>query len=237
MKAVLFDWDGTLADTLGALFAANVAVMGAFGLPFDEVLYRRHFAPDWRLMYERLGVPSDRLDEANALWVEAYAGGRETALMPGVVAALERLERAGLRLGLVTAGHREIVEPQLRRLGVARFFDVAVFGTDTVEQKPDPRPLLAALAGLAAVDGRPVEPSETVYVGDTPEDMAMAVAAGVHAIGIPSRIGLPDDLQAAGAEAIVESVAAWVDATLPEPSAAADGFGRGAVAGARPAPG
>jgi beta-phosphoglucomutase-like phosphatase (HAD superfamily) len=50
MDAVVFDWDGTLVDTLGALFRANVAVLGAFGLPFDEALYRRHYSPDWREM-------------------------------------------------------------------------------------------------------------------------------------------------------------------------------------------
>ena len=45
MEALLFDWDGTLADSLGAIYAANVAVMDALGLPFDEGIYRRHFAP------------------------------------------------------------------------------------------------------------------------------------------------------------------------------------------------
>ncbi len=65
MDAILFDWDGTLADTLGAIYQANVEVMAALGLPFDPAIYRRHFAPDWRVMYERLGVPADRLEEAN----------------------------------------------------------------------------------------------------------------------------------------------------------------------------
>lgn len=227
MKAVLFDWDGTLADSLGALFAANVAVMAAFGLPFDEDLYRRHFAPDWRLMYERLGVPPERLDEANALWTEAYAGGRETDLLPGVLEGLDRLSAAGLRLGLVTAGHREIVEPQLERLDLAARFEVAVFGTDTVEQKPDPRPLRQALAAMAASDRGPIDPSDAVYVGDTAEDMAMAVAAGVHAVGIPSRIGSRDVLLEAGAETVVDSVGGWVDVFLggADASAAPDGAG------------
>jgi phosphoglycolate phosphatase-like HAD superfamily hydrolase len=217
VKAILFDWDGTLADTLPALFAANVAVMAAFGLPFDDDLYRRHFAPDWRLMYERLGVPSDRLDEANALWVQAYAGGRESVLLDGAATSLERLAQAGFRLGLVTAGHREIVEPQLARLGLTSRFEVAVFGTDTVEQKPDPGPLRAALAAMSSLDGGPVAPAEAVYVGDTAEDMAMAVAADVHAVGIPSRIGSREALLAAGAEIVVESVSAWVDGLLAGP--------------------
>ena len=73
MRAILFDWDGTLVDSLGAFQHANAAVMAAFGLPLDEAIYRRHYVPDWRLMYLRLGVPGDRLDEANELWHATFA--------------------------------------------------------------------------------------------------------------------------------------------------------------------
>ena len=57
MKAILFDWDGTLADTLGAIYQANVEVMAALGLPFDPAVYRRHFAPDWRRDVRAPGRP------------------------------------------------------------------------------------------------------------------------------------------------------------------------------------
>jgi len=77
VEAILFDWDGTLVDSLGAFHVANAAVMNAFGLPFDEVVYRRHYVPDWREMYVRLGVPGDRLEEANALWEATFAAGSD----------------------------------------------------------------------------------------------------------------------------------------------------------------
>jgi phosphoglycolate phosphatase-like HAD superfamily hydrolase len=214
MHAILFDWDGTLADSLGALFAANVAVMAAFGLPFDEARYRSHFSPDWRVMYERLGVPPERMDEANDLWTAAYEGGRRTRLLPGVRDALARLSAAGHRLGLVTAGDRGIVEPQLARLGVARYLEVAVFGTDLPAQKPDPAPLVRALDLLAADRDPAAAPDGAVYLGDTVEDVLMARAAGVRAVGIPSAIGTAAALGAAGADELVESVPAWVDRLL-----------------------
>src|SRR5205814_1817403 len=84
VDAILFDWDGTLVDTHEALFRANAEVMAALGLPFDEVLYRRHFAPDWRLMYRRLGVPDGRLVEANDRWLDAYERGLRSGLFVGV---------------------------------------------------------------------------------------------------------------------------------------------------------
>ena len=68
MEAILFDWDGTLADSLGAIYDANVEVMAALGLPFDRDLYRRHFAPGLAGDVRRLGVPPERLEEANTRW-------------------------------------------------------------------------------------------------------------------------------------------------------------------------
>src|SRR5580765_2543607 len=117
MRAILFDWDGTLVDSLGAFQHANAAVMAAFGLPWDEAIYRRHYVPDWRLMYLNLGVPPDRLDEANELWHTTFAGAEDVIAFEGVAGALARLDAAGCGLGIVTAGDRLIVEPQLAGTG------------------------------------------------------------------------------------------------------------------------
>ena len=208
--AILFDWDGTLADSIGRLYEANVAVMAAFGLPFDETIYLRHASPDWRLMYARLGVPADRIDEANERWLAAYHAGGTTELFDGARDALVRLDGAGYRLGLVTAGHREVVEPLLARHDLEGILEVVVYGTDLVEQKPHPAPLLHAIGRL---DG--VAPSDALYVGDTVEDMRMAAAAGVRSIGIPSLVGPAAALIAAGAAETSPSVAAWAAALLP----------------------
>ena len=77
MEAILFDWDGTLVDTLGAFHVANSTVMKAFDLPFDEAVYRRNYVPDWRQMYLRLGIPVERLEEANALWETTFGSNAD----------------------------------------------------------------------------------------------------------------------------------------------------------------
>jgi phosphoglycolate phosphatase len=210
MEAILFDWDGTLVDTLGALYRANVAVMAALDLPFDEVLYRRHFAPDWRLMYRRLGVPVERLEEANERWLAAYEHGLTSVLFPGVAEALDRLAATGLPLGLVTAGDRAIVQPQLERLGLAGRFAATVFADEASDHKPHPAPLRRALELLALAH----RPADTAYLGDVPDDMRMARAVGAHAVGVVSELGEADALRAAGALEIADSVEAWVDRFL-----------------------
>jgi HAD superfamily hydrolase (TIGR01509 family) len=206
MDAILFDWDGTLVDSLGPLYRANLAVMRAFGLPYDEATYRATYQPDWRRMYGRLGIADARLDEANELWHAAYADGAAGTLFPGTADALDRLAASGVRLGLVTAGERSVVTPQLHRLGLDARFDVAVFGDDHLVHKPDPAPLRAALAALGLAD----RPAATAYVGDYTDDMRMARAAGTRAIGIASMLADPHDLLAAGAHEVADSVVEWV---------------------------
>jgi phosphoglycolate phosphatase-like HAD superfamily hydrolase len=219
MEAILFDWDGTLVDSLGAFHAANSAVMAAFGLPFDVVAYRRNYVPDWREMYRRLGIPGDRLEEANTLWETAFAAsGDAVVAFPGAHRALERLRDAGAVLGIVTAGHRVVVEPQLDRTGLGGLLPVRVFGDDLPVHKPDPEPLRRALRFA----GHGHQPERSAYVGDAPTDMQMAVAVGARAIGIQSVLGDPDELRTAGASEVAPSVAVWVDRHL----AATPGGGR-----------
>jgi pyrophosphatase PpaX len=211
VEAILFDWDGTLVDSLGAFHAANAAVMAAFDLPFDVAAYRRNYVPDWREMYLRLGIPPHRIDEANTLWEAAFgADGEAVVAFPGVIDALARLRDAGAVLGIVTAGVRSVVEPQLARMGLDDLLPIRVFGDDLPVHKPDPEPLRRALR-LCGHDHRP---ELSAYVGDAPTDMQMAVAVGARAIGIESVLGDPDDLRAAGAVEVAPSVAVWVDRHL-----------------------
>ena len=211
MEAILFDWDGTLVDSLGAFHRANAVVMESFGLAFDIHAYRRHYTPDWREMYRRLGIPHDRLDEANGLWEATFADdGDAVVAFPGALDALERLRAAGAMLGIVTAGLREVVEPQLVQTGLGALLPIRVFGDDLPVHKPDPEPLRMALR--LAGDGH--RPETSIYVGDAPTDMLMAVVVGARAVGIESAVGDPDDLRAAGAVETAPSVAAWAERHL-----------------------
>jgi phosphoglycolate phosphatase len=217
LRGVLFDWDGTLADSHGSLFAANAVVMDAFRLPFDEDLYRRHYAADWRVMYERLGLRPEQVDAAARIWEQAYDGIATTQLFPGARESLERLDRLGLPLGVVTAGPSVIVGPQIERLRLDALLRTRVYGDDTIEQKPQPAPLRLALRRLGLEDG----PEAVAYLGDAPDDMRMAVALGVHGIGVPSRLTTREQLVEAGAEDVAGSVMEWASRALLEPATGA----------------
>jgi phosphoglycolate phosphatase-like HAD superfamily hydrolase len=109
-------------------------------------------------------------------------------------------------LGLVTAGHRQVVEPQLRATGLGALLDVQVFGDDLPVHKPDPLPLRTAIERL----GQAPSVEHVAYVGDAPDDMRMARSVGVRAVGVASIIGEPKELRAAGADVVVSTVSAWV---------------------------
>jgi HAD superfamily hydrolase (TIGR01509 family) len=210
VSAIVFDWDGTLVDTLPAILEANITVLREHGVPFDEARYRAAYAPDWRLMYRRLGVPEAAVEAAGARWLGLYREAGALRPFDGIEAALRRLVAAGHRLGIVTAGHRAVVEGQLELFGLADLFTAKVCGDDALAAKPDPEPLLRALEELDAVD----RPERAIYVGDAPDDMRMARTVGAMSVGIVGALASADDLRAAGAAQVQPSVVAWVDAFL-----------------------
>jgi pyrophosphatase PpaX len=208
MRTILFDWDGTIVDSIQALFETDGAICRQIGVPFDESIFRRAFSPNWRLMYRSLGIPEERVDEAVLVWASTFHADR-TRPFPGIEDALGRLVGAGFTLGIVTGGSRAEVEPQLARLSIDGLLTVRVYGHDTTAGKPDPQPLRLALerAGVS-------RPEEAVYAGDALDDMRMAAAVGVRGVGIVSMLATAEELIAAGAVESAASVAEWVDRFL-----------------------
>jgi len=191
LRAVLFDWDGTLVDSAEKSYRCYRRVFARFGIDYDHALFERTYAPDWYRTYEDLGLPRERWREADAHWLECYAG-EPSRLLPGAAEALEAFAASGLVQGLVSSGDPARVRGEIESLGVARYFATVVCGGETAGRKPHPEPLLLALGRIA------VGPEQAAYVGDSPEDVLMAKAAGAYAIGIPG--GFPNRQALAAAD-------------------------------------
>jgi phosphoglycolate phosphatase len=220
VKAILFDWDGTIVDSIRALYETDRAICRRIGVPFDETIFRRSFSPNWRLMYRSLGIPDGRAAEAVQVWEETFRA-EEMQPFRGVVNAIARLAEAGYRLGVVTGGSRPEIEPQLARLGLDEMLTVRVYGHDTPDGKPHPSPLQLALE-LAGAAGS----NEAIYIGDALDDVRMSAAAGVRGVGIVSVLATADELVAAGADETSGSVVEWVDSFLAGGGPAYSGSGR-----------
>ena len=71
--AVLFDWDGTLVDTIPMIYRANVVALREFGITMSRDWYRERYTPDWRRSYRELGIPEDKWNDIAARWAQVAA--------------------------------------------------------------------------------------------------------------------------------------------------------------------
>lgn len=176
LAGVLFDWDGTLLDSYQADSQAYLTMFRGLGFAWGLKELAANYSPDWYAVYRAAGIPKERWNDADRLWRASYAK-HHSKLMTGARRMLRRLALR-YRLGLVTSGDRGRVCRQLRAFALTRVFRARVCGGDTAEKKPHPAPLLLALEKMR------LRPEQCVYVGDTPEDMAMAGAVGMRAIAV-----------------------------------------------------
>lgn len=181
MRCVIFDLDGTLADTSGDLLAAANTCLAEMGLaqrldPRDDAgtAFRGGRAM-LRLGLERAGMPSE---ERVTAWyprlLEAYGAAIDvhTQLYPEAVEVIEHLRRSGYTVGVCTNKPEALAETLLQRLGVRGLF-ASLIGADTLPvRKPDPAPF------WAAVDAAGGHRDASLLVGDTETDRKTARAAG-----------------------------------------------------------
>ena len=207
MKTVVFDLDGTLADTSGDLIAAANACFRDMGE--GDVLDAKTDASTalkggramLRLGMERLGRADDAetIDRYYPMLLEAY--GREidthTVLYPGAMEAVEALKAAGYRVAICTNKPEGLAHTLLTKLGVRDAFG-AMVGADTLAiRKPDPEHLFKTARRAGG------DPALCLLVGDTNTDRETARAAGVPCVLVsfgPSG----DDMAALGPEALLD---------------------------------
>jgi len=199
IRAALFDWDGTLADTAEATFRCYVRMFADFGIAFDRDAFVRSYSPNWYQTFRTLGIPEHRWPEADDAWLLEYAAER-VDLIDGARDLIHNLDERGVAVGIVTSGTRDRVKRELEAHGLAPRVRECVFGSDVAEKKPHP----AALS--LCIDRLSIAASEAVYVGDSPEDMLMARAAGVYSIAVPGGYPNRNALLASKPDAVVTSL-------------------------------
>ncbi|MBV8517806.1 MAG: HAD family hydrolase [Acidobacteria bacterium] len=200
VRAVFFDWDGTLADTAEASFRCYVRLFASYGIAFDRETYARTYSPNWYHTFREVGLDEEHWRDADAQWLEHFAC-EEVALIDGARELLAALAERGVANGIVTSGSRERVSRELAAHALTPYVRASVFGCDVVAKKPHPEGLLLAMEKLG------VRAEEAVYVGDSPEDIAMARAAGVYSVAVPGTYPNRDALLASAPDAFAHSLA------------------------------
>jgi phosphoglycolate phosphatase len=206
LRAVLFDLDGTLADTGPDLAAALDRVLreeGRDSVPYLDIRpYISHGALAMVLRAFDL-EPGDPAAEAFKQRMVAYysqAIARHTRLFPDMHGVLDRLEKAGLRWGVVTNKPAWLSEPLMRELGLSARACCIVSGDTLSEKKPHPAPILHACALAKTL------PAECLYVGDAEKDIQAGQRAGTRtAVALFGYLGTDDHPHAWGADTLFDS--------------------------------
>lgn len=206
-KAVLFDLDGTLVDTVERRISAWEQALEAAGLPTT----REGLAPligldGKRLAREIAALTGRHIDEARSEEIDKHSGelyerlNRAPRPLPGIGRLIAELERRGIVWAIATSSRKEQVTTSVAALDLSHEPTI-VDASHVVHAKPEPDLLLLAAKELG------VEPAECWYVGDSTWDMVSAVAAGMIAIAVTAGSAVDGaTLAGAGAAAVVPTL-------------------------------
>jgi len=204
-SSVLFDLDGTFADTapdLGAALNRLRADLDLAPLPLEEL--RPHTSSGVRgMLGAGLGMrPNDaHYAEFYARYLRFYGDALcvHTTLFPGIEELVSRLEAGGAAWGIITNKTQHFTLPLLEQLGYAKRADCIVSGDSSPHAKPAAHPMHLACALIA----RP--PAHCFYVGDDRRDIEAGRAAGMHTIAVRyGYLGTGEPIEAWGADHLVE---------------------------------
>ena len=175
-RAVVFDFDGTLIDSLSFVLQALGHAIGPYGTPPTMEIFPQLGGPPEsfipKLLNDPRHVPAvvDRMAEFHR------TNGHLLQPFPGAVPMLRRLQARGIRLGLWTGRDRTSTDFLLGHHGLGEFFGATVCGDDLPSHKPEPAGLKRILTALG------VRPAEALLVGDSDVDVAGGVAGGVDTL-------------------------------------------------------
>ena len=179
ITTLIFDWDGTLADSAHLGLVAFEKTFSELGVPFAHAVYEATYSPNWYRTYEALGMPQELWERADESWLRHY-GEQSAPLIEGVGDTLLSLHGKGYQLAVVSSGSRSRVCREVEQSVLKDAFAVVICSEDIANKKPHPEGLARAIGNMN------VDPSECVYVGDAPEDIEMGRRGNVTTIGVRS---------------------------------------------------
>ena len=201
-KTILFDLDGTLTDSGEGIINCVIYALERFGLPIPSRESLRFFVgPPLHESFIKQGVPGDRAEEAVAVYRERYVptGMFENTPYPGVRELLETLKAEGHTLYVASSKPEWMCVEILKHFALDKYFTMICGATmDTSRTNKE-----AVIEYLIRENGRA---DNMVMVGDTKFDVIGARAHGIPCIGVSWGYGSAEDMHAAGAASIADTM-------------------------------
>ncbi|MDY8022039.1 HAD family hydrolase [Paenibacillus polymyxa] len=188
IKAIIFDFDGTIIDTETAWYVAFRDAYKEHGVDLTLEMYSqcigtslKTFNPYEYLMTD-LNLPIDRDAFRESVHLQHATLMNKEQVRPGIQNYLEAARKAGLKLAVASSSKREWVEQHLEQLQLLEYFEVIRTADDVSNVKPDPELYVQALEALG------VSANEAVAIEDSPNGARAAAAAGIHCVVITNTI-------------------------------------------------
>lgn len=182
-KAVLFDLDGTLVDSMWMWKQIDIEFLGRFGYGCPEDLQTAiegmSFSETAVYFKERFHIPMT-LDEIKACWIRMSIDKYrfEVPLKPGALEFLKYCKKNGIRTGIATSNGRDMVDAVIESLKIGEYLDVVITACEVKAGKPEPDIYLEVARRLLA------EPSECLVFEDIPAGITAGKRAGMTVIAV-----------------------------------------------------
>ena len=174
IKYLVFDFDGTLADSTEGILQTTRATFARMGLPMPEDAdVRQGIGLPLKGALRTAGVPENRLDEGADIYHEVFyeVAPKHIVLFPGVKEALEKLASRGYRMSIATSRSEQSLVMLLGEHGISQYFEVLGSVGCVENPKPAPDIVLWVLGRMGAT------PDQTLVIGDTVYDVQMGKSA------------------------------------------------------------
>lgn len=179
MRTILFDFDGTVADTLPLIFTAFRATFQHYLQEHytDEQIVAIFGPTETGILKGKL--PEHEHDAALSYFFDVYTQEHQHVQNPDeITRMLEAFQQADIKMGIVTGKGRRSTDISLAAWELTKYFDVVITGDEVTQPKPHPEGILSALEQLGAT------PEEAIFVGDSDADVIAGRAAGLRTVGV-----------------------------------------------------
>lgn len=209
IKLVVFDLDGTLADTLPDIAGALEKVTAKYGEYGDlQQLVRKSIGNGAKKLVERvfdaLGISKEHLEEDLAEYRALYAKDSciDTVLYPNTLKVLEELKKRGIAMAVATMKPRESTKEVLEKMGIADYFSLVLSADDMQAPKPDPWSVYTCAKHVG------VSSEQALMIGDSMTDVGAGKASGAVSVAVLGGYSDREKMLKSGADYLVEEIGA-----------------------------
>lgn len=173
-SSILFDFDGTLTPSLPLWLKAYQYALEKFGVRLsDAEIVSACFYRDWQEIVDKFEL-STAEDFASNVHTGLEIAFVDATLFDGVLALLDKCKQSGTNMAIVTSSTRKVVAKFLDSHDLTSYFGTIITGDETVNFKPHPEPVFAALENIGGTA------QDSIFIGDSAVDMMAAHNAGMH---------------------------------------------------------